>query len=74
MLEHRLGEQFTTDQILDTLREMNALHIPSEGFVPTFKRTDLTDKLFEISGFRLDTEIVQLKKVKSIIAMTKHRI
>ena len=74
VLEHRLGEQFTTDQILDTLREMNALHIPSEGFVPTFKRTDLTDKLFEISGFRLDTEIVQLKKVKSIIAMTKHRI
>lgn len=71
VLEHRLGETFTTDNILSTLRGMNALHIPSEGYIPTFKRTDLTDKLFEISGFRLDTEIIMLKRLKSIIAMTK---
>lgn len=71
VLEHRLGEAFTTDNILSTLRGMNALRIPSEGYVPTFKRTGLTDKLFEISGFRLDTEIIMLKRIKSIIAMTK---
>ena len=71
VLEHRLGEGFTTDRIMATLRDMNALHIPSEGFIPTFKRTDLTDKLFEISGFWLDTEIVTLKKFKSVIASTK---
>lgn len=74
VLEHRLGEQFTTDQILSTLKGMNALHIQSEGYIPTFKRTDLTDKLFEISGFRLDTEIVTLKKLKSVNAMTKKPI
>lgn len=71
VLEHRLGEAFTTDIILSTLRGMNALHIQSEGFIPTFKRTDLTDKLFEISGFRLDTEIIMLKKLKSVISKTK---
>lgn len=71
VLEHRLGETFTTDNILSTLRGMNALHIPSEGYIPTFKRTDITDKLFEISGFRLDTEIIMLKKLKSIMAITK---
>lgn len=71
VLEHRLDSAFTTDQILDSIRTMNALQIPSEGYVPTFKRTDLTDKLFEISGFRLDTEIIMLKKLKSIIAMTR---
>lgn len=71
VLEHRLGEGFTTDVIINTLRDMNALHVESEGFVPTFRRTDLTDKLFEISGFRLDTEIIMLKKLKSIIARTK---
>lgn len=74
VLEHRLGEQFTTDKILSALKEMNALHIPSEGYIPTFKRTNLTDKLFEISGFRLDTEIVTLKKLKSINALTRKRI
>ena len=71
VLEHRLGENFTTDHIMDTLRDMNALHVQSEGYIPTFTRTDLTDKLFDISGFRLDTEIILLKKLKSIIAMTK---
>lgn len=71
VLEHRLGEEFTTDQIMSTLRNMNALHIQSEGFIPTFKRTDLTDKLFEISGFRLDTEIIALKKLKIITHQTK---
>lgn len=74
VLEHRLGEPFTTDQIMSALRGMNALHIPSEGYIPTFKRTDLTDKLFEISGFRLDTEIVTLKKLKSINGMIRKRI
>lgn len=74
VLEHRLGEQFTTDQILSTLKGMNALHIQSEGYIPAFKRTDLTDKLFEISGFRLDTEIVTLKKLKTVNAMTRKPI
>ena len=71
VLEHRLGDGFTTDQIMRALREMNALHIQSEGYIPTFKRTELTDKMFDISGFRLDTEIILLKKLKSIAAMAK---
>ena len=74
VLEHRLGSAFTTDRILDSLRTMDALQVPSEGYIPTFRRTDLTDKLFEISGFRLDTEIIMLKKLKSIIAMTRKSI
>lgn len=71
VLEHKLGENFTTDQIMRTLREMDALHIQSEGYIPTFKRTELTDKMFDISGFRLDNEIIMLKKLKSIAAMAK---
>lgn len=71
VLEHRMGDKFTTDRILAALRDMDALRVEHEGYIPTFTRTDLTDKLFEISGFRLDTEIIMLKKLKSIIAMTK---
>ena len=58
VLEQRLSSAYTTDQILSSLRSMDALQVPSEGYIPTFKRTDITDKLFEISGFRLDTEII----------------
>lgn len=74
ILEHKLHSRFTIDQIINTLRGMNALMVPSEGYIPTFKRTDITDKMFEISGFRLDTEIIMLKKLKSILALTKDRI
>lgn len=74
VLEQRLSSAYTTDQILGSLRSMDALQVPSEGYIPTFKRTDITDKLFEISGFRLDTEIIALKKLKSIIAMTRKPI
>jgi transposase len=70
VLEHRL-DSYTTDNILGSLKEMNALHIQSEGYIPTFTRTDLTDKLFSISGFRLDNQIILLKKLKSIIKQTK---
>ena len=72
VLEHRLNDAFSTDRILAALRTMNVIHIPSEGFVPAFKRTDITDQLFNISGFRLDTEIILLKKLKSIISTLKH--
>ena len=74
VLEHRLGDRYTVDQILNTLRQMNALHIQSEGYIPTFKRTELTDKMFDISGFRLDTEIIMQKKLKSIAAMARGKI
>lgn len=71
VLEHRMGDKFTTDKILSALRNMNALRVEHEGYVPTFTRTDTTDKIFEISGFRLDTEIIMLKRLKSIVAMSK---
>lgn len=64
---------FTTDEILDTLRNMNGTLLKGQGYVNGFKRTDLTDAMFEKVGFRLDTEIVTLKKVKSIIMSNKGR-
>lgn len=71
VLEHRVGSKFTTDQILSALKEMNAPHLQSDGFVPAFTRSDMTDRLFEVSGFRLDTQIITLKKLKSINSLTK---
>lgn len=72
VLEHRMPGT-TTDTLLEALRSMDALKVEGEGFVPTFKRTDITDRLFETTGFRLDTQIIMLKKLKSINAMTRKR-
>lgn len=72
VLEHRMPGE-TTDTLLEALRTMDALKVEGEGYVPTFTRTDTTDRLFEISGFRLDTQIIMLKKLKSFNAMTRKR-
>lgn len=72
VLEHRMPG-VTTDDLLEALRTMDALKVEGEGYVPTFTRTDITDRLFEMTGFRLDTQIIMLKKLKSFNAMTRKR-
>lgn len=70
-LEKTLGEKFTSHDIISSLRNMNFNHIPNEGYVPTYTRTDLTDALHEVFEFRTDTEIVSLKQMKKIFKCTK---
>ena len=70
---NRGGKHFTTDEIVDTLREMDFLSIAGEGYIPTYTRTDLTNNLHGSAGFRTDTQIVTKQKMRSIIAQTKKR-
>ena len=71
ILEKRLEEKYTTSQILSTLREMKFLEIPREGFVPGYKRTEITDALHEASGFRTDYEILTTSNLRKILRTTK---
>ena len=70
-LEKYLDEKFTSDEIISSLRDMNFYHIPGEGYVPTYTRTDFTDALHDSFGFRTDTEIVSKKEMKNIFKHTK---
>ena len=71
ILEKRLEEKYTTSQVLSTLREMKFLEIPREGFVPGYKRTEITDALHEASGFRTDYEILTTSNLRKILRTTK---
>ena len=70
-LEKYLSEKFTTQQIVTGLREMNFYSIPTEGYIPTYTRTDFTDALHEVFGFRTDYQIVSSKQMKNIFRDTK---
>lgn len=72
-LEKYLSEEFTSSEIIHSLRNMNFNCIPTEGYIPTYTRTDLTDTLHEAFGFRTDTEIVSLKEMKKILKDTKKK-
>lgn len=73
ILEKKLGEMYTVEYLANTLREMLFYALKDRGYVPAYQRTELTDALHDSFGFRTDTEIIPLKKMKSILKLTKQR-
>ena len=71
ILEKKLGESFTCPEIIRTLRGMNVLEYAGEGYIPSYTRTRLTDKLHDVFGFRTDTEIIDQKNIKKFLKLTK---
>lgn len=74
LLEQKINteeKQYTACNIISTLRDYNVLRVNGYGYLPEYKRTDLTDRLHEVFGFRTDTEIVPTAKMRNIIANTK---
>ena len=71
VLEKRLEEKFTCPQIIQELREMNLLEIPREGYTPTYTRTDFTDALHDVFGFRTDFKILTFGKMKNVFKSSK---
>ncbi|HOO28053.1 MAG TPA: transposase, partial [Lachnospiraceae bacterium] len=73
ILEKKLHEKFTCDEIIATLRDMNMLILPGEGYVPTYTRTALTDALHDAFGFRTDYQITSQKNMRKILNQTKKK-
>ena len=71
LLEKKLGNNYSSSQIIRTLREYNMLKISGEGFVPEYTRSVLTDRLHDVFGFRTDMKIISPSKMRSIISSTK---
>jgi transposase len=71
ILEHKLYEKYTNEKIIATLRDMNLVYEDEEGYIPIYKRTNLTDELHEKYEFRTDYEIIPEKKMKKIIKELK---
>lgn len=74
ILEKKLDEKYTCEEIIDTLRTM-MMSRPGEklGYIPAYTRTDLTDALHEAFGFRTDYEITTDVNMKKIIRSTKKK-
>ena len=64
ILEHKLGGEYTTEEIISTLKAYSLRKIDGIGYIPAFERTALTDKLHDISSFRTDSEIITEKNMK----------
>jgi transposase len=70
-LEKKLDNKFTCDQIITGLKEMNFLKFEGKGYVPTYTRNTLTNKLHQSFGFNTAKEVVPTMKMRNICAQTK---
>ncbi len=71
ILETRLDCNYTSTEIISTLRKMKVQHYKGYGYIPVYKRTEITDSLHTAFGFQTDTEIISEKNMKKIIKQTK---
>lgn len=74
LLERKLENKYTCEEILKTLRSMQMTRIAKDGgYIPSYKRTDVTDSLHKIAGFHTDLEFISKSKMRSIVKATKSR-
>lgn len=72
LLEKKLDNKYTCEEILKTIRGMQLTKLSNEnGFIPSYKRTDLTDSLHDVFGFRTDYELITKSNMRTIIKNTK---
>ena len=72
LLEKKVGNNYTCNEILRTLRSMQVTLLSKEsGYIPSYKRTVLTDDLHKAFGFHTDYEFISKSAMRSIIKSTK---
>ena len=72
LLEKKIGNNYTCNEILSTLRSMQVTLLSKEsGYIPSYMRTDLTDDLHRAFGFHTDYEFISKSAMRSIIKSTK---
>ena len=72
LLEKKIENSYTTEQIIDSLRSMKmTLLNTANGYVPSYMRTEITDSLHKAFGFRTDYEFIKKSTMRSIIKQTK---
>lgn len=72
LLEKKLGDKYTCEEILTTIRSMQmTLLSENSGYIPSYKRTDITDLLHKKFGFHTDYEFITKATMRNIIKNTK---
>lgn len=62
-----LKEEYTCCEIIDTLRNMNIVHLIGSNYTPAFMRTEITDRFSEIFGFENARELLTQKYLKKFL-------
>lgn len=58
--------EVTVDRLIATIRDFKLGYIRGAGYIPLFERNELTDRLQEINGICVDTQVVKTKTLNAI--------
>ena len=56
----------STDRLVHTLRDFKLGYVRGAGYIPLFERNELTDRLQEVNGICVDTQVVKVKTLNAI--------
>lgn len=73
LLKRSLKDTYTTEQLLQTLRNIKFADVEEQGFMPVYERQKITDDLHEVCGFRSDYEFITKRNMKGIQKKSKRR-
>lgn len=73
ILEKKLDYKYTCETILKVLKEINFADIQEQGFIPLYKRSQLSDALHKACGFETDFQFITKSQMKTIQKKSKGR-
>jgi len=71
LLEKKLDNKYTCEQILKTLKSMNFAEIEEQGYMPLYTREKITDDLHDVCGFRTDYQFITKRQMRTIQKKSK---
>ncbi len=71
VLERKLDGSYTITEIIEGLKHMSFLKVKGEGYIPSYTRTDFTDSLHELFGFRTDYQVLTKAHMREIFRVTE---
>lgn len=73
LLQRSLKGTYTTEQLLQALKDIRFADVEEQGFMPVYERHKITDELHEACGFRTDYQFLTKRKMKEIQKKSKNR-
>ena len=71
IIETKLNHEFSSCEILQTLKGMNFYKTEVDDYIPAYTRTELTDRLHDVFQLRTDFQIIPKKSMKKILKESK---
>ena len=72
ILEHKLGETYSTNEIIKNLQDMNSLKINGIGYKQIYSKSKITTDLNDKFKLNIDQNFISLQNMKKILKESKN--